>query len=187
MRGRQALPDDITGEQARAVEDVQFAAGIDLDSTEGQGALLNVGWHRADSGPSPLQLELLLTGLALVFALFVVGASLALAAAEAKDERDILTIAGAPPGLLSRAAGARAWILAGLGGVLAVPVGFLPVIVFTKVSPRPGDTPFPLVFPARTAVILVLLVPTIVMLVARSASATAQRLRPVRVSTAAFE
>ena len=38
-----------------------------------------------------------------------------------------------------------------------------------------------------TVLLLVIVVPTVVALVARTASATAQRLNPVRVSTATFE
>src|SRR5690606_17242125 len=109
---------------------------------------------RPPSGPTALQLELALTGLALVFCLFVVGTSLALAAAESKDERDVLTVAGAPPQLLARMAGARAWLLAGIGGLMAVPVGFLPVIVFTAAISEDRSTPYPLVFPVRTVALL---------------------------------
>jgi len=148
---------------------------------------LVVDLHQPGSGPSPSQLELALTALALVFSLFVVGTSLALAAAESKDERDVLTVAGASPGLLARMAGARAWLLAALGGLLAVPVGFLPVVVFTNAISDDLSTAYPLVFPTRTVLLLVVAVPTIVALAAQAASAVAQRLRPIRVSTAVFE
>lgn len=148
---------------------------------------LEVSMRYPTSGPTPFQVELALTGLALVFSLFVVGTSLALAAAESKDERDVLTVAGAPPRLLARMAGARAWLLAGLGGAMAVPVGFLPVIVFSRAMSTDELDPFPLVFPLRTVVLLVLVVPAFVALVARAVSAIAQRARPVRVSTAVFE
>ena len=145
-------------------------------------------WWSPRGGPTPLQVELILTGLALVFSLFVVGASLALAAAESKDERDVLTIAGAPPGVLARAAAARAWLLAAIGGVMAIPIGFLPVMVFsTARSSSGGQDGLPIVFPSRTALLLLVAVPCIVALAALTASATAQRLRPVRVSTATFE
>jgi hypothetical protein len=125
----------------------------------------------------------------LVFSLFVVGVSLALAAAESKDERDILTIAGAPPGTLARSAGARAWLLAVIGTAMAVPVGYLPVIVFAWASDRDDGSiaSFPLVFPTRTVLLLVLAVPLVVAGVSWASSATAQRLRPVRVSTAVFD
>src|SRR5690606_26189988 len=115
---------------------------------------VEVTFRHPTSGPSPFQLELALTGLALVFCLFVVGTSLALAAAESKDERDVLTVAGAPPRTLARMAGARAWLLAGLGGLLAVPVGFLPVVVFTRTITDEWSQPYPLIFPARTVLVL---------------------------------
>jgi ABC-type lipoprotein release transport system permease subunit len=126
---------------------------------------------------------------ALVFSLFVVGVSLALAAAESKDERDILTIAGAPPGALARSAGARAWLMAVIGALMAVPVGFLPVVVVSSASGRNdvGVDAFPIVFPTRTVLLLVAVVPLTVCGVAWLASTTAQRLRPVRISTATFE
>lgn len=138
-------------------------------------------------GPTALQIELALTGLALVFCLFVVGTSLALAAAESKDERDVLTVAGAPPRLLARMAGARAWLLAAIGAVMAVPVGFLPVVVFTRAIVDRFEEPFPLIFPLRTVLLLVVVVPLVVAAVAAGVSAVAQRVRPVRVSTAVFE
>jgi hypothetical protein len=67
--------------------------------------------------------------------------------------------------------------------VLAVPAGFLPIVVYTQADE--GD--LPLIFPGRTALLLLVVVPTIVGAVALASSATAQRFRPVRVSTATFE
>jgi putative ABC transport system permease protein len=163
----------------------------DLSALEGYGPSglpnrLDLSFHYPESGPTPFQVELILTGVALVFSLFVVGASLALAAAESKDERDVLTVAGAPPRLLARAAGARAWLLAGIGGLLAIPIGFLPVVVFTSTFGEDVE-PYPLVFPLRTVLVLVVVVPTVVAVVARTTSALAQRLRPVRISVATFD
>lgn len=177
------LPSPITDDQRDGLEDLQYDnAFADRDS------MLTVQWDHGSSGPTPLQVELILSGIALVFSLFVVGVSLALAAAESKDERDILTIAGAPPAALARSAGARAWLLAAIGGAMAVPVGFLPVMVFSYAShDQLVDERFPLVFPSRTVLMLVLVVPTIVCAVSFASSAAAQRLRPVRVSTATFE
>jgi ABC-type lipoprotein release transport system permease subunit len=183
-------PGALTETQRGDLEDVQH----DLQSGPGGAVSEWVGleWSSPEAGPSPFQLELILSGVALVFSLFVVGVSLALAAAESKDERDILTIAGAPPGTLARSAGARAWLLAVLGAAMAVPVGFLPVIVFARAQSQgrqPGylDEGFPLVFPTRTVLLLVVVVPLVVCAVAWFSSATAQRFRPVRVSTAVFE
>ncbi len=142
---------------------------------------LSLNWP--DNSPTPFQVELILAGIALLFALLVVGTSLALAAAESRDERDVLTVAGASPRTLAFAAGAKAWLLAGIGALLAVPVGMLPVAVF--VAANDGDMDF--VVPYRTIALLALAVPTVVALVALATSAAAQRLRPVRVSTALFD
>ena len=181
-------PEPFTAEQRGTLEDLQY----DLQGSSAGDTYVDVQWAAPSSAPSPFQLELILTGLALVFSLFVVGVSLALAAAESKDERDILTIAGAPPGTLARSAGARAWLLAVIGTSMAVPVGFLPVVVFATAQAQDQsggnfDDTFPLVFPTRTVLLLVLAVPIIVAVVSFTSSAAAQRLRPVRVSTATFE
>lgn len=174
----------LTAAQRDDLEDIRY-------TNDGAGAAsvaLNLVWHFPRRGPTELQVELLLSGVALVFSLFVVGVSLALAAAESKDERDVLTIAGAPPVALARSAGARAWLMAVIGGAMAIPVGFLPVVVFSSTSADSflGER-FPLVFPTRTALLLVLAVPAIVAAASVATSAAAQRLRPVRVSTATFE
>src|SRR3546814_902886 len=91
--------DALTADQRRELEDLQDDLGWVPGSgmAEESTSYLNLSWHEPDGGPSPFQLELLLSGVALVLALFVVGVSLALAAAESKDESDVLTIAGAPP------------------------------------------------------------------------------------------
>ena len=110
-------------------------------------------WDYADCGPTPFQLELILSGVALVFSLFVVGVSLALAAAESKDERDILTIAGAPPGRSPGRPAPAPGCSPCIGAAMAVPVGFLPVVVFSWASDRDDESAFdsfPLVFPTRT-------------------------------------
>lgn len=174
---------DLTSDERGALEDLQW----DVQDSHGV-SYTSMEWNYPRSGPSPLQLELILTGLALVFSLFVVGVSLALAAAESKDERDVLTTAGAPPAALARSAAVRAWLLAGIGGAMAIPVGFLPVVVFANAAS--ADTfsdRFPLIFPTRTALLLLALVPVVVAAVSWAGSASAQRLRPVRVSTATFE
>jgi hypothetical protein len=183
-------PHPLTDEERDRLEDIEYDGGLDL--VEGTtDTFRHVDLRRAyrPSQPSEAQLELALGGVALVFALFVVGVSLALAAAESKDERDILTIAGAPPSTVARSAGAKAWLMATIGALMAVPVGFLPIVVVHLTSDTSGyaDSSFPLVFPSRTVALLVLAVPAILAVVASGSSATAQRLRPVRISTATFE
>jgi hypothetical protein len=94
-----------------------------------------------------------------------------------------LTVAGVAPRTLAASAGAKAWLLAGIGVAMAVPVGLLPVAVF--VAADDGAARF--VVPWRPIGLLALALPVVVAAVALAASATAQRLRPVRVSTAVFE
>jgi hypothetical protein len=142
-----------------------------------------IEWWSPPTGPSPFVLQLLLSGAALLFSVLVVGSSLALAAAESREERDALTLAGAPPRVLARTAGAKAGLLSGLGGLLALPIGFLPVVVFVAVE-RDG---FPLRVPWPTVGALVVFVPLAAAVVAWSISGAAQRLRPVRVSTVAWD
>lgn len=166
-------------------EGALVALRADIEHAGRDGFAASLWWSRP-AGGEPVPLDLVLAGLALAFSLFVVGTGLALAAAESKDERDVLTVAGAPPATLARTAGAKAWLLSTLGALLAVPVGFLPVVVYSLAS-RGLVIPFPLVLPVRTILLLVLAAPAVAALASTVASAAAQRVRPVRVSTAAFE
>jgi hypothetical protein len=173
----------LTARQRSALDDIRLdAMDVSVDPTIAT-TQPDVDWQEPRSGPTPFQLELLLTAIALVFSVLVVGASLALAAAESRDERDVLTVAGAPPRVLAHAAGAKAGLLATIGGAMAVPLGFLPVVVFSLAS----NVGIPLRLPWPSVGLLVLVVPACAFLAARAASGAAQRLRPVRVSTARFE
>lgn len=133
----------------------------------------------------PRLLEGLLTGAAFLLSMFVVAASLAAAAAaaETRDERDILVVVGAAPSTMRRTSGYKALILTLLGAALAIPVGFLPVSVFTAANN--GD--LPLVFPWRVVALLLVAVPAVAAAVTTFGSGLALRLRPVRVSTMAFD
>ena len=132
---------------------------------------------------NPRLVEALLTAAALVLSLFVVAVSLALAAAETRDERDVLVVIGAPPPTMRHTSGHKALLLAMMGAALAVPVGFLPVSVFIAA----GDNGLPLVFPWRVVLLLVVAVPIVAALATTTFSGIALRLRPVRVSTMAFD
>jgi putative ABC transport system permease protein len=172
----------LTAEQVEEIDLVRSEWWTDQAATMPTSYLdVSVRWH--EPGPTPVQVELLMAGLALLFAVLVVGASLALAAAESRDERDVLTVAGAPPGTLARAAGARAWLLAGVGAAMALPVGMLPVAVFALAD----DGLMQFVVPWRAIGLLAFALPALVAVVALASSATAQRLRPVRVSTVVFD
>jgi hypothetical protein len=84
---------------------------------------------------------------------------------------------------MRRASGRKALLLSFLGAVLAVPVGFLPVSVFTSVS----NDNLPLVFPWRVVGLLVVAVPLVTYAAATLSSGVALRLRPVHVSTMSFD
>jgi hypothetical protein len=155
----------------------------DWMADQSPGGYVDLTFRWPDAGPTPVQVELVLAGLAGLFAVMVVGTSLALAAAESRDEYDVLTVAGAAPGTLARAAGAKAWLLAGIGAAMALPVGLLPVAVF--VAADRGTMQF--VVPWRAVGLLAGALPVMVGAVALLASATTHRLRPVTVSTVAFD
>lgn len=166
------------------VDDVEFLRSEWwMEQPADSDTYLEVAVRWREPGPTPVQIELILTGIAVLFAVLVVGTSLALAAAESREERDVLTVAGAGPGVLARGAGARAWLLAAIGAVMAVPVGMLPVAVYAAADD--GQAAF--VVPWRAIGLLVVALPAVVGAVALATSAAAQRLRPVRVSTAMFD
>lgn len=70
-----------------------------------------------------------------------------------------------------------------MGAVLAVPVGFLPVAVFNMADARNE----PLVFPWLVVTLLVVALPIVAGAVTTAASGVALRLRPVRISTMAYD
>lgn len=180
---RQSRP--LTGAQRSLVADLVDDARLELIDTAGVQPTtnLNAALHYPSDNVSPLLLEVLLTGVSLLFSLFVVAVGLALAAAETRDERDVLTIVGASPAAMRATSGRKAALLAALGAVLAVPVGFLPVVVFVAAE----TDSLPLVFPWRVVALLLFVVPVVAGVVTTLGSAAALRLRPVRVSTMAFD
>ena len=115
--------------------------------------------------------------------LFVVAVNLALSATETRDERDVLTIVGAAPATMREANGYKAVLLTVMGAVLAIPVGFLPVAVFNLTDNRNE----PLVFPWLVVALLVVALPIVAGIVTTAASGIALRLRPVRISTMAYD
>ena len=164
------------------IRDEHDTSGVPTD--DGTFVSTGIAIFSASNAPPAFVLEALLSGIALVFALFVVAASLALAAAETRDERDVLAVVGAAPATMRRTSAHKAVLLAVFGAALAVPVGFLPVIVFTAADR--SATPF-LIFPWRTVTMLLVVVPVLIGLLTSGASTIALRLRPVRVSTMTFD
>jgi putative ABC transport system permease protein len=178
--------DDLTDRQRDRIADIVEDYRFDLQEANAGRQLgldVNVEWPYDRTSVNPLLLEAALAGTALVFTLFVVATGLALAAAETRDERDVLTVLGASPATMRSTSGRKAALLAVLGGALAVPVGFLPVVVFT-VADEGG---LPLVFPWRVVLLLVVAVPLVAAGVTTAGSALALRMRPVRISTMAFD
>jgi putative ABC transport system permease protein len=163
-------------------DDYTFATSVPA----ADGTFVNTGFAIMETSGAPpaFVLEAILSGVALVFALFVIAVSLALAAAETRDERDVLAVVGAAPATMRRTSAHKAVLLALFGAALAIPVGFLPVIVF--VASDRSSTPF-LIFPWRTVGMLLVVVPVLIGLMTSGASALALRLKPVRVSTMTFD
>ncbi|HUP75805.1 MAG TPA: FtsX-like permease family protein [Acidimicrobiales bacterium] len=176
-------PHDLTSSELDLLSEVRDDY---MTTANADGKYIMTGAAIFSSGDAPpaFVLEALLSGIALAFALFVVAASLALAAAETRDERDALAVIGAAPSTMRRTSAHKAVLLAVLGAALAIPVGFLPVVVFTAADD--SATPF-LVFPWRTVAMLLLVVPAVIGLFTGGASSVALRLRPVRVSTMTFD
>jgi spore coat protein CotH len=181
LRAPHALTNDERDLMFEIFDDQSAAAE---SNTDGSYVMTGVASFSTGDAPPGFVLEALLSGIALVFALFVVAASLALAAAETRDERDALAVIGAAPSTMRRTSAHKAVLLAVLGAALAIPVGFLPVVVITAADD--SRTPF-LVFPWRTAAMLLLAVPAIIGLLTSGASTLGLRLRPVRVSTMTFD
>jgi putative ABC transport system permease protein len=114
-----------------------------------------VHYHEPSFWAGPGFVEAVSSGTVLLFALFVVAAGLALAAAETRDERAALAVLGAPPRMLRRTSAYKAFLLTLLGGALAVPVGLAPVAVWSRL----GVDPRSIIVPWRTIAVLVIAVP----------------------------
>jgi ABC-type antimicrobial peptide transport system permease subunit len=178
---------DLTADQRDAVEGV-FEEGLDqlpraVPDNGGGVQITELEYARPSSAPDPLVLDAIFAGIAFVFVLFVVASSLALAAAETRSERDVLTVMGASPRVIRRSSGVKAVVLTVFGVVLALPIGLLPVALFSRIME--GDMPF--ILPWRAVLLVLVGVPVVAGLLTTSGSALALRLRPVRTSTMTFE
>jgi putative ABC transport system permease protein len=163
-------------------EDAAIAAGAPSPSAEPEPSVW-VDFERPQRHIPPDLIETVPATVALLFALFVVAAGLALAAAETRDERDVLAVLGAPPPTLRRTSGDKAFLLTLLGAVAAVPVGLVPVAVVTGVA---ADG-LPVVVPWRTIALLVVAIPLLAAALTSTAARVASRYHPVHVSTATFD
>ncbi len=134
-----------------------------------------------DGGTSGRAVQGVLLAVAFVLTLLVVAIGLALAAAEGANERDVLVAVGSRPGTMRSVAASQAIMLTLTGVLLAVPFGLLPIFAVMRAVGEPLRTPW-LVIGA-----LLVAVPVLAGGAAWSVSAIAQRVRPVRLSTLAFD
>jgi len=138
------------------------------------------------TGISPDTVRQIILAIVVVIALIVLAMSLALSAAETRDERDVLVSLGAPPRTMRGVAAWKAATLSFTGAAIAIPTGFIPVAVAFHAAVQRGDTAH-LVFPWSTAFVLLFVAPLIAALVAGIGSAIAQRIRPTQMSTFATD
>ncbi len=130
--------------------------------------------------------EQIILAIVVVIALLILAMSLALSAAETRDERDVLVSLGAPPRTMRGVAAWKAATLSFTAAALAVPTGFIPVAVAFHASVRTGDSAH-LAFPTATVIELLLIAPLIAAFVAYIGSGIAQRVRPTQMSTFATD
>ena len=119
---------------------------------------------------------------ALLLTLLVVAIGLALSAAESRDERDVLVAVGARPVTMRRLAACRAVALTVVAAVLAIPTGYVPIVVVYRAIE--GEVA---AFPWLTAAGILVAVPLLAGGAAWIASSIAQRFRPVRMSNLAVD
>ena len=149
-----------------------FQRGDDLAIAEGKRnpAFVNVRFEPNPFWSSSWILTLVTAG-GLALALLITGIALAMATVDNRADDATLTALGAGPDLSRKV---RAWegtLLSGLGVVLAVPMGMLPVLAVQ--STRTYD--YPIVFPWVTMGILVLGVPALAWLIGYASAPTPRR------------
>lgn len=107
----------------------------------------------------------------------IITLGMALWAAEGRDERDTLVAIGASPSVLARIAGTKAWALAVVGMLAAVPLGFGTLRLAVAAAHQPAT--FPWVF----VVVAIVGLPLVIGAGAWASSAIGQRARRVTGST----
>ena len=172
-------PDALTTAQRDAIDAVIEDWNDDHDIAQ----RVNATMHRDDDSLSAGGAERILAGVALVACLFIVATSLALAAAETRDERDVLSVIGASPATLGRTSVLKAWMLATLGGALAVPLGVAPVWVVQRATSSTAS----FFMPWQTIAVVAVVVPVVAAAVTWVGSAISLAARPVRISTMALD
>lgn len=111
----------------------------------------------------------------------IITLGMALWAAEGRDERDTLVAIGASPSVLARIAAAKAWAIAFVGMLAAVPLGFGTLSL--AVAAAQEQTVFPWVF----VVVAVVGLPLVIGAGAWASSAIGQRARHVTASSVSVD
>ena len=183
--------DDITGAQRRALDEISFGEDVfndawivgdetaDYPNADGTGGFW-ISYQWVSWNPSETLVQGAIVAATLLLVLLVVAIGLSLAAVESRDERNTLIAVGASPSTLRRRSATTAIVLAGTGGVLAIPTGLLPVWVVTRVTDGDGEATVPWL----SIVAIVVVVPLLVGAVALVGSAIIQRVRPPEVMQA---
>lgn len=161
--------------QATYLIDASMAQGMDFTS-------IVIPWNSSGIGESAV--EALIAGVVLLATLFIVAIGLSLMAAEGKEERDVLVAVGAAPRSLASLAALRALLLTACAVLLAVPVGLIPVSLVLNAgrATESGGVEIP-----WTTVALLVCIPFVSYAVTRITTAVAQRLKPVTMSSFAFD
>lgn len=124
--------------------------------------------------------RLVVVAAALLLSLLVVAIGLSLAAAEGRDERNVLAVVGATPATMRRQSSARATVMALTGIGLGIPTGFLPAwVLYSVLNSNSQISTEPLRFPWLIVAGLLVVVPLLVAGVAWVGSGLGQRFRPV--------
>jgi putative ABC transport system permease protein len=136
-----------------------------------QGRFADIAWEPTDLAQEIAQdlrtIILALLGAAAIIALGSVAAACALALTEARQDLTTLAQLGAHRGMTRRLAAAEAWLLAGLGALLAVAAGLAPAAVTTlataNIRPSLPITPAPIPFavPWTLLAVVILAIPAL--------------------------
>jgi ABC-type antimicrobial peptide transport system permease subunit len=146
-----------------------------------------IAWEGASSGAvSAATAREIILGIVVFLTLLVLAMSLALSAAETRDERDILVSLGAKPSTMRSVAAWKSTALAAAGALLAVPTGFIPIWVVFHAVARVHEHAH-VYFPWTTVGQLVIIAPIIAGIVAYIGSSIAQKVKPTKMSTFALD
>jgi len=147
------------------------------------GPAANIVWSgTGGSRISAAAVRQIVLGIVVLLALIVLAMSLALSAAETRDERDVLVSLGARPSTMRSVSAWKAMMLSASGALVAIPTGFIPVAVVYMAVAKRGQGAH-IAFPWSATLQLVVVAPIIAGLVAYVGSSIAQAVRPTRMST----